>query len=136
MAVQFFTPEGMTQGGPYHHVAVATGTRQVHIAGQVARLSDGTPVAPGDLAGQLSQALRNVAAGLKGAGATFRDVVRLHIYVVDWDPSKIEAFMTGFGQVAAEIELELPAPPTSVIGVSYLFEPDILVEVEATAVLD
>ena len=66
MSVTFLSPTGMTQPVPYHHVAVATGTRHVHIAGQIARLSDGTPVAPGDLAGQVAQALRNTAIGLTG----------------------------------------------------------------------
>ncbi|MFC4554183.1 RidA family protein [Georgenia faecalis] len=136
MAVERFSPEGTTQPSPYHHVAVGTGTRHVHVAGQIARLADGTPVAPGDLAGQVAQALRNTAAGLAGAGATFDDVLRLTFYVTAWTPDKIEPFMTGVAQVSEEIGLPQPAPPTSVIGVDYLFEPDVLVEVEATAILD
>ncbi len=119
---------------PYHHVAIGSGTRHVHVAGQIARLADGTPVAPGDLTGQVAQALRNTAAGLTGAGATFDDVVRLTFYVTGWTPDKIDGFMAGIEQVAAEIGLAVPLPPASLIGVEYLFEPDVLVEVEATAV--
>ncbi|MCA1008647.1 RidA family protein [Rhodococcus hoagii] len=136
MTVQFSTPDGMTRPTPYHHVAIGSGTRHVHVAGQIARLADGTPVAPGDLAGQVAQALRNTAAGLTGAGATFDDVVRLTFYVTGWTPDKIGEFMAGIEQVAAEIGLALPMPPASLIGVEYLFEPDVLVEVEATAVCD
>lgn len=136
MTVQYFTPEGMTQPAPYHHVAVGTGTRHVHVAGQIARLSDGTPVAQGDLAGQVAQALRNAATGLTGAGATFDDVLRLTFYVTGWKPEKIGEFMAGVEQVAEEIGLRLPLPPASLIGVDYLFEPDVLVEVEATALID
>jgi enamine deaminase RidA (YjgF/YER057c/UK114 family) len=131
-----FTPEGLMQPTPYAHVAVGTGTRQVHVAGQIARRADGTPVAPGDLAGQVAQALRNTATGLAGAGATFDDVVRLTFYVVGWAPEKIADFMAGVDQVAEEIGLPTPMPPASLLGVDYLFEPDVLVEVEATAVLD
>ncbi|WAL66505.1 RidA family protein [Amycolatopsis cynarae] len=136
MSVHGFTPSGMTQPTPYHHVAVGTGTRHVHVSGQIARTADGTPVAPGDLAGQVAQALRNTATGLAGAGATFDDVLRLTFYVTQWAPEKIDAFMAGVEKVAGEIGLSLPLPPASLIGVDYLFEPDVLVEVEATAILD
>ena len=57
-------------------------------------------------------------------------------YVTKWAPAKIAEFMAGVEQVAAEIGLSLPMPPASLIGVDYLFEPDVLVEVEATAILD
>lgn len=136
MAVRRFSPEGMLQPAPYQHVAVGTGTRHVHVAGQIARTADGTPVAPGDLAGQVAQALHNTATGLAGAGATFDDVLRLTFYVTHWAPEKIGAFMAGVEQVAREIGLRLPLAPASLIGVAYLFEPDVLVEVEAIAILD
>lgn len=136
MTVKHFTPAGLPQPTPYHHVAVGTGTTQVHVSGQVARLADGTPVAPGDLAGQVAQALRNTALGLNGAGASFADVLRLTFYVTQWSPEKISDLMAGVEAVAEEIGLPLPMPPASLIGVDYLFEPDVLVEVEATALLD
>lgn len=136
MSVRYLTPEGLMQPAPYHHVAVGTGTRHVHVSGQIARSADGSPVAPGDLAGQVATALRNTAQGLAGAGATFADVLRLTFYVTQWEPEKIGAFMAGIEQVADEIGLPLPLPPASLIGVDYLFEPDVLVEVEATAILD
>ncbi|GAA2309822.1 RidA family protein [Actinomadura sp. NPDC048955] len=135
MTVQRFTPAGMLQPAPYHHVAVAAGTRHVHVAGQVAHRPDGSPV-PSDLAGQVAQALRNTATGLAGAGATFDDVVRLTFYVTQWSPEKIAEFMAGVESVADETGLGSPMPPASLIGVEALFEPDVLVEVEATAVLD
>ena len=108
----------------------------MHVSGQISRLKDGTPVAAGDLAGQVAQALRNTAAGLRGAGATFADVLRLTFYVTGWSPEKIDDLMAGLEQVAPEVGLSLPLPPASLIGVDYLFEPDVLVEVEATAILD
>ncbi|MEV6667762.1 RidA family protein [Streptomyces nigra] len=136
MTVQYVTPEGMLQPVPYHHVAVGTGTKHVHVSGQIARLADGTAVAPGDLAGQVAQALRNTSVGLAGAGASFADVVRMTFYVTRWSPEKIGDFMAGVEAVADEIGLALPLPPASLIGVESLFEPDVLVEVEATALLD
>ncbi|MES9538859.1 MULTISPECIES: RidA family protein [unclassified Actinomadura] len=136
MTVQYLSPEGMMRPTPYHHVAVGTGARHVHVSGQIARLADGTPVAPGDLAGQVAQALRNTALGLAGAGASFADVLRLTFYVTRWSPEKIGDFMAGVEGVAEEIGLRLPMPPASLIGVEHLFEDDVLVEVEATAILD
>lgn len=136
MTVQLFTPEGMMQPTPYHHVAVGTGTRHVHVSGQIGRRADATQAPLGDLAEQVAQALRNTAVGLAGAGAGFRDVVRLTFYVTQWAPEKIAAFMEGVERVAEEIGLPTPMPPASLIGVDYLFEPDVLVEVEATALTD
>lgn len=136
MTVQLFSPEGMTQPTPYAHVSVSTGTRHVHVAGQIARDADGNPVAPGDLAGQVAQALRNTAIGLAGAGASFSDVVRLRFFVTQWSPDKIAGFMEGVGRVTEELGLPQPMAPASLIGVDFLFEPDVLVEVEAYAILD
>ncbi|GAA1869274.1 RidA family protein [Myceligenerans crystallogenes] len=136
MTVQLLTPDAMFQPVPYHHVAVATGSRHIHVAGQIARDGQGNPLAPGDLTGQLAAALRNTARGLAGAGATFDDVVRLRFFVTDWQPEKYTEFVAGIEQVAEELGLPDPLPPVSAIGVSYLFEPDVLVEVEAYAVVD
>jgi len=134
MPVTLMNPDGLPKTDAYRQVAIATGTRQVHIAGQIARDADGQPVAPGDLAGQVAQAFRNVAIALAAAGATFSDVVRLTIYVVDWKPEKMADLIAGIGGVAEELQV-VPAP-ASLIEVVSLFEPDVLVEVEATAVLD
>lgn len=136
VTVQLLSPEGMFQPVPYHHVSIGTGTRQVHVAGQIARDAEGNPVATGDLAGQVAQALRNTAKGLAGAGASFADVVRLRFFVTGWSPDKMDAFMAGLDRVTDELAIPRPLPPVSLIGVDYLFEPDVLVEVEAFAVLD
>jgi enamine deaminase RidA (YjgF/YER057c/UK114 family) len=134
--VHLSSPAGLMQPVPYHHVAVATGSRQVHVAGQIARTADGSPVSPDDLAGQAAQALRNAHTGLASAGAGFGDVVRLTFYVARWTPDQMGAFLAGVESVAAELGMPSPMPPASLIGVEILFEPDVLVEVEVTAVLD
>lgn len=136
MAVQLLTPDGMFAPVPYHHVSISTGTRQVHVAGQIARDAEGNPVATGDLTGQVAHALRNTARGLAGAGAGFADVVRLRFFVAHWSPDQYPGFMAGIEHVTDELAIPRPLPPLSVIGVDYLFEPDVLVEVEAFAVLD
>ncbi|GAB2468995.1 RidA family protein [Promicromonospora xylanilytica] len=136
MTVQLLTPDGMFQPVPYHHVSIGTGSRHVHVAGQISRDSEANHLATDDLAGQVAQVLRNTARGLAGAGATFADVVRLRFFVTHWSPEKIDDFMAGIESVTEELALPQPLPPLSAIGVDYLFEPDVLVELEAYAILD
>jgi enamine deaminase RidA (YjgF/YER057c/UK114 family) len=133
MPVSLINPEGHIQVPLYHHVAIASGSKQVHIAGQVSWDADGNLVAPGDLAGQVAQIYRNVAKALDAAGATFDDVVRFTWYAVDWQKDKMAAFTAGVEQAAREFKV--PTPPTALIGVSILYEPGILVEAEVTAVI-
>ncbi|WKU06076.1 RidA family protein [Micromonospora sp. HUAS LYJ1] len=73
---------------------------------------------------------------LAGAGAGFADVVRLTFSVTNWSPERIGDFMAGVQDVAGELGLPQPLPASSLIGVDHLFEPDVLVEVEAAAILD
>ena len=86
--------------------------------------------------GHAAQALRNAARAIEGAAATLADVRRMTVYVTQWQPEKICEFMAGVEAVAPEIGLSLPMPPASLIGVQMLFAPEVLVEIEATAVLD
>ncbi len=136
MTVQLSSPEGMISGVPFEHVAVATGSRQVHVAGQTSVDADGSLVAPGDLTGQVSQAMRNVGRGLAAAGAGFGDVVRFTFYLPDWQTSKHDAFLAGIAAVADELGIPQPMPPSTLIGVAALFEPGNLIEIEATAVVE
>jgi enamine deaminase RidA (YjgF/YER057c/UK114 family) len=135
MAVEVLNPEGLPKPDVYRQVSVATGTRFAFIAGQVARDADGAPVGAGDLAAQVDQALRNVNTAVTAVGGSFEDVAKLTIYVVDWDESKLPALGEGVFRASAALGID-PLKPVSLIGVSMLGEPDILVEIEATAVLD
>ena len=116
------------------HVGIAQGSKLVFLAGQVAQDGEGQLVGPGDLAAQMEQAMLNVAAGLEAAGATFEDVAKTTLYVVDWDESKLEALTAGFGRAAARLGGAALAPVT-LVPVPALFRPGYLVEVDTTAVL-
>lgn len=134
MTVHRFSPGGLQPHTPYEHVAVATGTRHIHISGQIARDAEGNHVGGDDLAAQVEQVLRNTARALAGAEASFGNVVRMTFYVTQWSPDQIGAFMAGIERVADELEIPQPLPPASLIGVDYLFEPDVRVELETTAI--
>jgi enamine deaminase RidA (YjgF/YER057c/UK114 family) len=134
MAVDVLNPDGLPKPEMYRQVAVASGSRIVFLAGQVARDAGGEPVGSGDLAAQVEQALRNVNTAVTAVGGTFADVAKLNVYVVDWRPEKMAALGEGVQRAAAELGLD-PIRPITLIGVAALAEPDLLVEIEAMAVL-
>jgi enamine deaminase RidA (YjgF/YER057c/UK114 family) len=134
MPVELVNPDGLPKPEFYAQVSVATGTRTVYLSGQVARDAEGRPVGAGDLAAQVEQAYANVAAALTAVGGSFDDVAKLTLYLVDWDESKLAALGEGVGRVAQRLGTS-PFKATTLIGVAALSEPDLLVEVEAIAVL-
>ncbi|MDO9455512.1 RidA family protein [Nocardioides sp.] len=136
MSVERLNPPGLPVGPAYHQVSIAAGTRFVSIAGQVARDADGTPVGAGDLAAQVTQSYLNVVTGLEGAGATVADLASVTVYVVGWTPDQMGPLMEGLVRATTQLGIEPgPLPPATLIGVAALAEPDLLVEIQATAVL-
>jgi enamine deaminase RidA (YjgF/YER057c/UK114 family) len=135
MAITLVNPAGLPETGVYHHVSVASGSRLVHLAGQVAWDADGVTVGEGDLAAQAERCYLNVATALAGAGATFDDVAKLTVHVVDWTPDKMPLLLDGIARAAARLGTT-PAPPATLLGVAALDVPEHLVEIEAIAVLD
>ena len=135
MTIELLNPEGLPKPDMYRQVAIATGTRLAFISGQVARDRNGAPVGGKNLADQVEQALRNVVTAVEAAGGTFADVAKLTIYIVDWSPDKMEALGTGVMRVAADLGID-PLKAVTLLNVAGLGEPDLLVEIEAIAVLD
>ncbi|MGK5440369.1 RidA family protein [Micromonospora sp. URMC 105] len=135
MAITLMNPEGLPKVDLYRQVSVATGSKLIFIAGQVAVDADGNTVGVGDYAAQVEQCYLNVATALAAAGGSFDDVAKLTAYVVDWTPDKMPALMEGITRAAAKLGVT-PAPPFTGLGISALAGPDLLVEVEATAVID
>ncbi len=134
MPIELFNPDGLPKPDVYRQVAIATGTRTVYLAGQVARDAEGQPVGAGDLAAQVEQAYLNVATALSAVGGSFADIAKITLYLVDWKPEKMAALGEGVGRAAARLGAD-PVRPVTLIGVAALGEPDLLVEVDATAVL-
>ena len=135
MTIELLNPDGLPKPDVYRQMAVARGTRTVYLAGQVARDANGDPVGGADLALQVEQAYANVATALAAVGGTFDDVAKLTVYMVDYEPQKVAALGEGVARFAGRFGVD-PTKPVTLIGVTALGEPDILVEVEAVAVLD
>lgn len=119
----------------YQHVSVAEGSRLVFVAGQVAHDSAGNLVGAGDLAAQVEQCYLNVAVALAAVGATLADVAKLTCYFVNWSPGSYPLLMEGIARASATLGIDPPEVPFTGLGVSALAEPDLLVEVEATAAI-
>ncbi|WP_433602535.1 RidA family protein [Nocardia sp. CA-135953] len=135
MAITLKNPDGLPKIDVYRQVAIASGSRLIFIAGQVAWDADGVTVGEGDLAAQVEQCYLNIATALGGAGGSFGDVAKLTFYVVDWTADKMPALLEGISRATAKLGVT-PVPPTTLIGVAALDVPEHLVEIEATAVLD
>lgn len=100
----------------------------VSVAGTTAALPGGGAVGGDDPAEQTREALRRIAAALEQAGASMADVVRTRLYVTDI--SRWEEVGRAHGEVFGAIR-----PATSMVEVSALIDPALLVEVEADAVV-
>jgi enamine deaminase RidA (YjgF/YER057c/UK114 family) len=135
MTVTLVNPDGLPKPEVYRQMSIATGSKLVFLAGQVARDAQGRPVGEGDLAAQVEQAYLNIGTALVAAGGSFDDVAKLTVYVVDWTPDKMPLLGEGVARAAAKLGVD-PVKPITLLGVAALGEPDLLVEVEATAVLD
>ena len=129
----FIHPEGILPDvvHGYTSVVVSTGTKMVHCAGQVSMDAE-LNIVGDNLADQIAQCFKALGIALVAGGATPADVVRGRIYIVDYNVGMVA---TVIEQTAAFYGPGEP-PPSTLLGVQSLALPGLMVEIEATAVVD
>jgi enamine deaminase RidA (YjgF/YER057c/UK114 family) len=131
MTLELINPQDLPAPLTYTHVAVATGSKIVFIAGQEPEDAQGNLVGPGDLAAQARQVFANLGVALTAAGASPGQVAKITIYAVRHRPEYLPvieaARVTLFGE---------HKPADTLVGVETLARPEYLIEVDAIAVIN
>jgi enamine deaminase RidA (YjgF/YER057c/UK114 family) len=125
----YLNPETMHRPMGYTHVVEVTAGRPVYIAGQVALDRAGELVGPGDMRAQARQVFDNLRGALEAVGATFDQVVKLNYYLVDAGQLPVVR------EVRDEYVNTSRPPASTAVEVRRLFRDELLIEVEAVAVL-
>jgi len=113
----------------YNQAELITGaTRQLVCSGQTAVDATGAPQHPGDMRGQLALALDNLDAVLAAAGMSLAQIIRLNVYATD-----VDAAMRNFDLLGQRFGPLGIAPPMTLLGVTRLALPPLMIELEATA---
>ena len=118
--------------GMYSHGMVAPGGEIVVVAGQVGVDGAGKVVGPGDVGAQTKQAFENVRAVLEAAGSGMSRIIRLQTFLTH--AADIEGFMQARREVFPRYFPDAVYPPNTLLIVSRLVQPELLVEIEAMAV--
>ena len=131
MPTQFLNPPGLSPTNGWTQVVTSTGGKTIHVSGQVSVDERGQIVGKGDLQAQAEQTFANLEVALMAAGAAFRDVVKMNLYVVNLKPEQVPMLR----EVRARyINPESP-PASTLVGVSALVGADWLIEIEVVAVV-
>jgi 2-iminobutanoate/2-iminopropanoate deaminase len=129
MTKKTFNPEGLpVPRGSYFHVAVADPGRVVTIAGQTSSDAEGTIVGAGDVREQTREVLRKIRVAIESVGGTIDDIVTVTVYITD------ARFYADVNETRREV-FGPNYPPSTLVQVSSLARPGLLVEINATAVV-
>ncbi|MGO4700111.1 RidA family protein [Dyella sp. 2RAB6] len=128
--VRYLNPAGLSKPTGYTHVVeVPAGARTLYLSGQIALDAKGNLVGAGDFAAQAEQVFANIDTALKASGASFRNVVKINMYVTDM--TQLKAL-----RAARDKYIDVQHPPAStLVEVNKLAREGLLLEVEATAVV-
>jgi enamine deaminase RidA (YjgF/YER057c/UK114 family) len=129
MHIEYLNPPTLCPTHGWTHVVGVSGGRTIHVSGQVGINERGEVVGRGDLGVQTEQGFKNLA--LEAAGATFKDVVKMNLYVVGLRPEYVPVIRA---VRARYVDAQHP-PASTLVGVSALVGPDWLIEIDVTAVI-
>ncbi len=128
--LKFLNPDGLFKPSTFTQVVVAGGQTTVYISGQTARDDKGGIVGIGDLRRQTEKVFENLRTAVHAAGGSMQDVVKITTFVVNLKPDD----RVWIGEL---VKKSFPRPPAhTLVGISALAAPELLIEIEAVAVLD
>ncbi len=129
-AIRFVNPDGLFKPSTFTQITVTRGERVVLISGQTARDEMSQIVAIGDVQRQTEKAIENLRIAVESVGGSMADIAKITTYIVNLQPED----RLWIGKMVRE---KFPTPPAhTLIGISALAAPELLVEIEAIAVLD
>lgn len=130
MKKRAINPTDWLQGfGLNHGIEVSGGQRVLYLSGQTSNGPDGAPMHAGDMVAQFRLAWKNLKAALAESDMTPENVVRLNMFTTD-----MGAFMAAAEQLVPIWAEDGCSPACTLVEVSSLFEPELCIEIEATAV--
>lgn len=126
---RFINPPAISKPTGYTHVVEVTGGKTVYISGQIAFDAAGNVVGVGDLAAQTQQVFANLKAALESVGADFSHIVKWTFFVRDMSQLPI------IREIRNQYTNPAQPPASTAVEVSRLAHPDLLIEIEAIAVI-
>ncbi|MBI5563824.1 MAG: RidA family protein [Chloroflexi bacterium] len=128
-SIRFVNPIDLPRPFGYSHVAEVSGGKTIYLSGQVALDRSGNLIGPGDLRAQTQQVFANLNAALEAVGTDFNAVVKLTYFLLDISQIQIVR------QVRDQFVNVQQPPASSAVEVRRLFRDDLLIEIEAIAVI-
>jgi enamine deaminase RidA (YjgF/YER057c/UK114 family) len=123
-------PDGLFKPSTFTQIVIAEGDRTVYVSGQTARDDKGNIVASGDVKKQADKVFENLRAAVAAAGGSMGNVAKITTFVVNLKPED----RVWIGEM---VKKHFPRPPAhTLVGISALAAPELLIEIEAIAVLD
>lgn len=128
--VRFMNPDGLFKPTTFSQIAIGEGDELVFISGQTARDASGQIIGTGDVRKQTEVALTNLRIAVEAVGGSISDIAKITTYIVNLQPDD----RLWIGEL---VKKHFPQPPAhTLVGISALAAPELLVEIEAMAVLD
>jgi len=135
MTITMTNPEGPRNQSKYFSQSAkveSTASTTIYVSGQVGMNAEGNIPGEGDLAAQSDQVFANLVAALEAAGAKPTDVVKTNVFIVDITPEKLAPISIAMKKYFTQD----PMPASTWVGVTGLVDPRLLLEVEATAIIE
>lgn len=130
MQTREINPTPWLQGFNINHgIEVTSAQRVLYLSGQTSNAADGSPQHAGDLVAQFKLAWANLKDALAASDMAPSNIVRLNMYTTD-----VDAFMGAAGELIPIFAADGCKPVSTLLGVARLFEPELMIELEATAV--